>query len=490
MIRILATVFLIGFSFLGYSQNSWKTYNNKPVQQVISTQTSKDYKTSKSFTQIVSFYPNGYIKNISTDYGNDTKYTQHYIYKSGVLISILEKKETPDLEEPQYNIEIVKKTNKDYLPLETEKLENYNVISETSEGPKGYIYYSYDDKDQLTSSFKLYSFSANTEEGFVQKIKYDDNNFIEKTFYKDYQYKKDVNDSVFKELQTSQYNIINHNSIGATKYTITSNNNTKYFKTSYNLYKPGEVSQNFKYLKIEDVYPYYLDEIIQQEKISSYTYQVFKQRVSDSSYNKSLIKENALQPQEWYIKKVFLDYISQELENNNYKNYLTATKDALSAKKYFEKEELDEFRSIAVKTALNHKDFTTAEEFVKPLFLKAKKNYQTKPTMQNGELLGLMAKIFYLQNKNIEGDKVMKLCENYKSALKKTDNTMENKIEYHKYNYFLAQVYAAKNDLEKTKQLLEENLTYYNSLDTDYKESETFSTDYTKNKMMLISLNN
>ena len=84
----------------------------------------------------------------------------------------------------------------------------------------------------------------------------------------------------------------------------------------------------------------------------------------------------------------------------------------------------------------------------------------------------------------------MQECEDYKYSLKNlASNSMEDTIEYHKFNYFLAQVYAAKNDMNTTKKLLEENISYYDSLEDTYKESETFSTDYAKNKKMLVTLN-
>mgnify|MGYP000020495845 FL=1 len=144
----------------------------------------------------------------------------------------------------------------------------------------------------------------------------------------------------------------------------------------------------------------------------------------------------------------------------------------------------------AYNTCVEHKNYLAAEEFIKPLYDEAKIAYRSNPSEKNGKILGLTAKVFYLQNKNADGDHIMQECESYKSSLRgQASESMKDKIEYYKFNYFLAQVYAAKNDMNTTKKLPEENISYYDSLEDTYKESETFSTDYAKNKKMLVTLN-
>jgi len=117
--------------------------------------------------------------------------------------------------------------------------------------------------------------------------------------------------------------------------------------------------------------------------------------------------------------------------------------------------------------------------------------YRSNPSEENGQFLGLMAKVSYLQNNNAKGDQIINECNDYKVKLNRlTEESTQKKIDYHKYNYFLAKVYEAKSDVQESKKLLEENLSYYNSLEKPYnKKSEPFLNDYMRNKKMLVSLN-
>ncbi|HIB38068.1 hypothetical protein [Mesonia sp.] len=481
---------LMMIAFIGNSQNNWSSYNNMPVKQMVNEQTDKNNNPNNDFTQIVNYYRNGYIKSIETSYGNKLSVKKYYFYKNDVLSSILEKQMSYKQDEPSYNLEIIEDTRSKYLPVKSEKLETYDITSNTHEGETSKITYNYDQKDRLTSSFQLYKLSDNVDEGLIYKVNYDKKNFIQNTFFKNYQYVKDENDSIFEGLRNSKYKVKSKNKIGVTNYTITTNKDTDYYNIEYSLYQDDELNKEFDYLKIEDVYDFYLDDIIRKDRISDYTYNLIVNRVTDTTYTDSLITKDALQSQDWYVNKFYKDYIAQELENNQLEKYITANSDALSCETFFEKDELEELRLNAYNTCLDHKNYLAAEKFIEPLYEEAKIAYRSNLSEKNGRILGLTAQVYYLQNKNTEGDAIMQECEDYKYSLKNlASNSMEDKIEYHKFNYFLAQVYAAKNDVNTTKKLLEENISYYDSLEDTYKESETFSTDYAKNKKMLVTLN-
>ncbi|GGZ44346.1 hypothetical protein [Mesonia mobilis] len=485
---VLLNVFF--FAGITYGQNNWKSYNNQPVKQMVNVQTDKKGEPNNNFKQVVDYYPNGYIKTVETSYGNKLDVTKHYIYENDELISIFEKQMSFTQEKPIYNIELVEETKNKYLPLKSEKLEIYDVTSEVAEGDKSTITYTYDQNDRLKSSFQLYQLTDNLSKGLIKKVKYDNKNFIAKTFLKDYDYVKDENDTTFNTIENDKYKTLDRNKIGVTEYQVKTKEDKDYYHISYSMYKEGNVNSDFEYLKIEDIYDFYLDDIIRKDNISDYTYQVIKNRVLDTTYTKSLITEDALQSEDWYVNKFYKDYITQELENNRLDNYISSTQDALVCADFFEKDELEELRMSAYQNCVEHKNYLAAEEFIKPLYDEAKIAYRSNPSEKNGKILGLTAKVFYLQNKNADGDHIMQECESYKSSLRgQASESMKDKIEYYKFNYFLAQVYAAKNDMNTTKKLLEENISYYDSLEDTYKESETFSTDYAKNKKMLVTLN-
>ena len=489
MKSILVLLNFILFTTLTYSQNNWKSYNNQPVKQMVNVQTDKSGEPINNFKQIVDYYPNGYIKTVETSYGNKLNVTKHYIYEDDVLVSIFEKQMSFTQDQPIYNIEVVKDTKNNYLPLKSEKLEIYDVTSEDFEGDNSTIVYNYDENDRLKSSFQVYNLTDNVTKGLIKKVKYNKKNFIAKTFFKDYNYNKEENDTTFNTIENDKYKVKSRNKIGVTKYQINTQKDSHYYKIDYTLFKEGNLTSDFNYLKIEDVYNFYLDDIIRKDKISAYTYKVINNRVLDTTNKKSLITEDALQSEDWYINKFYKDYITQELENDQLDNFVTSTQDALVCSDFFDKDELEELRMTAYNACVKNKNYLAAEEFIKPLYKEAKIAYRSNPSEKNGEILGLTAKVFYLQSKNVDGDQIMRECEDYKNTLQvQASQSMENKIEYYKFNYFLAQVYAAKNDVNTTKKLLEENISYYDSLDDDYKESEIFSTDYAKNKKMLVTL--
>jgi len=486
----LLVLFLISITCFG--QNHWNSYNNQPIESMTNWQTDKSYQEKKGFSQTVNYYPNGYIKSTISNYGDETSITKFYIYNNEILTSILEKEISKNTEEPSYTLELVEKTHKNYLPLTSKKFVNYDVTSETNEGNTAVVNYEYDEENRMVVSNQQYNLGNENKAGQIYKINYNGKDFITNTFYKSYEYVAEENDSIYKALDNTSYETINKSKVGVTKYNVVKEDGGKsYFNIDYKLYKSAALAENFNYLKLEDVYDFYLDEIIVKDKISDYTYKVVNNWVNNEKHEKPLINEGALQEEEWYINKFYSAYIAQELKNKNLENYLSATRDALKNEDYFELAETDKLRLNAFNACLEDKDYATAEEFLQPLYHRAKMAYRSNPSEENGQFLGLMAKVSYLQNNNAKGDQIINECNDYKVKLNRlTEESTQKKIDYHKYNYFLAKVYEAKSDVQESKKLLEENLSYYNSLEKPYnKKSEPFLNDYMRNKKMLVSLN-
>lgn len=446
-------------------------------------QTNKNYQEVSGYEQTVSYYPNGYIEKVMQHYDDDKKLTRYYLYKNEKLDAILEE-EIAGEEKPQYHLEKIEKVKDNFLPLTSKKLGLYNVVSETHKGQMATIKYTYDSENRLTGSRKIYQINENTEIGYVTKVKFN-KDYINNTSFKHYQYNRKKKDSIFKAIDKTTYKITAKNNIGVTTYKTTLKDKISYFKTNYTLFDEDELNKGFEYLKLSDLFNFYVDDIIREENISKYVYKVISERVKDTTYQKSLVSENALQDEKWYVKKFYDEYIHQELKNKDLVSFIEATKEALEQSHYFSLDDLDSFRMNAYQTCVANKDYKTAEEFLRPLYDRAKKAYRSNPSEENGQYLGLMAKVCYQQGKNTEGDKILNECNDLKLSMKGLIDGMEDQLKYYRYNYFLAQVYETKNDINNSKKLIEENLAYFNNLEDPYsKETEPFATDYVKNMEM------
>ncbi len=483
MLRILSIILFFSFTFSTNAQNNWNRFNNQPVKKMTTSQTNSTHKATDGYEQTDYYYPNGYIKKIVQNYSKDKTLTRYYLYKSDTLQAILEKEVEEN--EVKYSLEKIEKLKDDYLPVQSTKLGLYDVVSESHEGQTARIKYAYDDEDRLISSTETYQIDNKTEVGFQNKLHYNKNGFIKNTTYKHYEFDFEANDSVFKTFNNTKYEIQSKDKIGATNYKTTLKEKSSYFKTDYTLFKKEELTAEFDYLELSDLFNFYVDEIIREENISDYVYKVISERVKDTTYQKSLISENALQDEKWYVKKFYDEYINQELENKDLASFVEATEEALSQSHYFSLKNLNSFRMNAYETCVANQDYKTAEKFLNPLYVQAKKAYRSNPSEENGKFLGLMAKVCYQQGKNTEGDEILKECNDLKLSMKRLSEKMEDQLKYYRYNYFLAQVYEAKNDVTNSRKLIEENLAYYNNLEEPYsKNVEPFAADYTKNEEM------
>ena len=482
--RTLSFLLFFSLVFAAHSQNNWEMFNNQPVKKMTTSQTDKAYKAIDGYKQSIYYYPNGYIEKIIEEYHKDKKLIRYYLYENDTLNAILEEKIKGE-NEPKYSLEKIERLKHTYLPLRSTKFELYDVVAKTNEGQTARITYTYNEKDRLTSSLQTYQIDSKTEVGFQHKIDYTKNGFINNTIYKHYEYDFKTKDSTFKTFNNTQCQITSKNKIGANHYKTTVKNKPSYFKITYDLFKKEELKKGIDYLELADLVHFYVDEIVREKNISDYVYQVISERVKDTTYQKSLISKNALQDEKWYVKKFYDEYIQQELQKKDLASFVKATEEALNQSHYFSLDNLNSFRMNAYKICAANKDYKNAEKFLKPLYTQAIKDYPSNPSEENGKLLGLMAKVCYQQEKNTLGDQILQKCNDIKLSMKRLSQKVEDQLKYYRYNYFLAQVYEAKNDVTNSKKLIEENLAYYNNLEEPYSKSiEPFATDYTKNEEM------
>jgi len=462
------------------SQNYWKRYNNQPVKTIFTSTTNADFKPNQVYQNTYEFYPNGLLKTLkSKDKYREIK--NYYFYQNDTLHSILSAIESNDMVD--YTYESVMSNHKKIFPKQTKFLDLYEPYTGKSDAEIAFKSYSYDDKNNLRRVTTQRSSLKDREYFEDYLIKYQ-KGLISESNFKVFSL-KNKKDSVVDFIDNRNYHIVEKSKVGLKKYYSFNQNDTVFYKESYVLFDRKELKNlNIEYLKIEDVLNYFLDDLHNKD-ISKSTYNIINSKIKTLKDTESdeLISSRALQPQSWFIKYFYLNYMENLYKQEKFEEFYNVIDDINSNKQYFEPDVLNYTILDATRVAKDRGDYKRAKGFLNPIYKNSLNN--SKQTDYDIFIQALMAQINANLNEKTEAKKTIQNIKDYQDKNSKS----LREIDLKNLNYLIAEIYYELDEIENAKALLKSNVEYFKS-ETDQEGFPIFYEDMLRNEKLLEKIEN
>jgi hypothetical protein len=469
---------LICISCQSESQNYWSRYNNQPVKTELINSTTKDFEPTNQFKTKVSYYPNGLLKSeISQDQYQET--SRYFIYKSDTLHSILTKIKSNDM--INYELEKVVATHKDFFPLKTNYLKEYNPYTGENKAKLNTRTYSYT-KDNSIKQIVTIEDQDNDKYFTDYKINYKEGH-ISSSRFKMYKTRHSA-DTVVEFEEVSKYKIIKQSKAGPKNYMRLTQNDTLYFNSDYNYYLKKELKNiEFEYLKVSDILNYHLDDLY-NKAISEETYSIINNKIKklNTTNETSLISSRALQSQNWFIQRFYKNYIDLLIKENNFPKFYNVFDDVIKQSRFFDADDLNQLRFTAFSVARKDNKNDLAKSYFEPIYKKTIQ--KEKLDFEDMYVIALMAQTKARLDKKNEAKEDLNIIKTFKQEQSSLVEDYKRELDL-----LIAGIQYELGNIKLAKAIVTDNIEYYSPKE----DEDEFDVNYEalmKNERLLEKINN
>ena len=469
---------LICISCQSESQNYWLRYNNQPVKTELINSTTKDFEPTNQFKTKITYYPNGLIKSeFSQDQYQET--SRYFIYKSDTLHSIFTKIKSNDM--INYELEKVVATHKDFFPLKTNYLKEYNPYTGENKAKLNTRTYTYT-KDNSIKQIVTIEDQDNDKYFTDYKINYKKGH-ISSSKFKMYKTRHSA-DTVVEFEEVSDYKYIKQSKAGPKNYIRITQNDTFYLNSDYTLF-PKQVLKNpeVNYIKLEGILSYYLDDL-HNKAISEETYSIVNNKIKKLNTNNdsSLISPRALKSQNWFIERFYTNYIDWLIEENNFSKFYSVFDDVNEQSRFFDAKDLDQLRFTAFSVARKDNRYNLAKTYFEPIYKETTK--KEKLRFEDMYVIALMAQTKANLDEKNEAIGDLNIIKSFKKEQSSLVEDYKRELDL-----LIAGIQYELGNIKLAKAIVTDNIEYYSP-----KEGEDeFDVNYEalmKNERLLEKINN